>query len=490
MRNASRLLKTSLLILLVGACDEHEHDHDHNHGGAPPPVAVDTATTGMAGAGSPALDAGAPDATAATADAVGAVDATSAAPSAFLLVAELAMGGEAIHAYGLPDLAHRGTVAGVRLGNHVGAIALADGRVVTTDEKSGDIVAIGLGPDGRLAVLNRVKGDIGPQAMWGCGDAELRYLAIASGKDGVGPQTANVLKLDDFTVKTLDLPMNVIAGATEELHPYIAGTPAQLFAGVGGELRWFPLADVWAGTASAPAGTLMVETGSHGPVVAHARGRLYFSARAGAGFDGVRFAPAPVMRAAMIPWDVDGRTSGRNGRPRLSWDGRFIYGAITHAMPAAAESWAAREVDFHAADLETGTAKRLALTTGLVPKFQLAKPYAFFANITGSGDFGVLVDVTAGSPTFQQVVARVALTALTKGPKAGEATAGKETRASAITPDGRWAFVSHGGDGKVSVIDTSTKAVSGTISTPTPLAGGGYMIAVEPGVAPVDTCTR
>jgi YVTN family beta-propeller protein len=476
MRYVLCLPRMSLLIALLAACDEHDH------GGEPAPVAVD--------AGSPAVEAGAPDAAGSTIHDARAADGASPPASAFLLVAELAMGGEAIHAYSLPDLAHRGTVAGVRLGNHVGAIALADGRVVTTDEKSGDIVALGLGPDGRLAVLNRVKGDIGPQAMWGCGDAELRYLAISSGKDGNGAQTANVLKLDDFTVKTLDLPMNVIAGATEELHPYIAGTPPQLFAGVGGELRWFPLADVWSGTATAPAGTLMVETGSHGPVVAHARGRLYFSARAGAGFDGVSFASAPAMRAAIIPWDADGRTSGRNARPRLSWDGRYIYGAITHAMPAAPESWATREVDFHAADLETGTAKRLALTTGIVPKFQLAKPYAFFANITGTGDFGVLVDVTAGSPTFQQVIARVPLTALTRGPKAGESPAGKEARASAITPNGRWAFVSHGGDGKISVIDTSTKAVSATVTTPTALAGGGYMIAVEPGVAPVDTCTR
>jgi hypothetical protein len=55
------------------------------------------------------------------------------------------------------------------------------------------------------------------------------------------------------------------------------------------------------------------------------------------------------------------------------------------------------------AELESGHesihAKRLRLTSGIVPKFQLSRPYAFFANMTADGDFGILVDTDPASPT-------------------------------------------------------------------------------------------
>jgi len=140
--------------------------------------------------------------------------------------------------------------------------------------------------------------------------------------------------------------------------------------------------------------------------------------------------------------------------------------------------------------LTTGSAKRIPLTTGIVPKFQLSRRYAMFANITADQDQAILLDVDAASTTFQTVVGRIPLPRLLNGPRAGESTAGKEARSSAITPDGKWAFVSHGGEGKVSVIDTATRALVGTIELDSPLSGGGYLFALQPGTAPVDTCTR
>ncbi len=408
----------------------------------------------------------------------------------FLLVAELAAGKESIHVYSLPELKHTGTLDNILLGNHLGALALADGRVIATNQLKSEIIAIQMNVHGKPFVVDRVAADLGPQAMWGCADERLRYLAVASGHDGNGNQTANIVKLDDFTLTRFETPVNVIGSSTEELHPYIAGYPEHLFLGLGGEIQAFPLADVLAGTASTPGISIALNTGSHGPVVAHDYGRLYFAAAAGTGFDGVDFALNPFARADILPWDVDGRSTGRNARPRLSWDGRYIYGAVAQSTPTGAENWAQREVDFHIADLETEASKRVALTTGIVPKFQLSQPYAFFANVTGSGDFAVLVDVDEASATFQQVVARVPLAPLVDGPVAGQSAAGKQARGSAITPDGKWAFVSHGGEGKVSVIDTASKSVAAVIETPTTLSGGGYLIAVQPGVRPVDTCTR
>jgi len=276
----------------------------------------------------------------------------------------------------------------------------------------------------------------------------------------------------------------------EELHPFIAGEPAHFFAGVGGEIQAFPLADVLAGTAGAPVATLAINTGSHGPVVSHSSGRLYVSSRAGTGFDGVNFGVVPFTGIDVIPWDVGGRTMDRSWRPRLSWDGGYIYGNIDQTTPAGPENWAVRNVDFYAANLQTGIASRALLTSGMVSKYHLSRPYAFFANVSGDGDFGILVDTDASSPTFQQVVARIPLTSLANGPRKGVSSDGTEKRISAITPDGHWAFVSHGGEGKVSVINTDTKAVVGTINTPSSLKGGGYLIAVQPGNKPVDTCMR
>jgi YVTN family beta-propeller protein len=57
------------------------------------------------------------------------------------------------------------------------------------------------------------------------------------------------------------------------------------------------------------------------------------------------------------------------------------------------------------------------------------------------------------------------------------------------TPDGRYAFVTHGGDGKVSVVDTERLSVQ-QVRVPTALRGGGYITAVQKGAEPVDLMAR
>jgi len=403
----------------------------------------------------------------------------------YLLVAELEDGQETIHAYSLPDLAYTGNIGNVTLGTHGGTLALADGRIIATDSKRSEIIAIQMNAEGRPTIVNSVAADLGAEAVWGCGDADLRYLAISSAHDG-REQVANVLNVGDFSVTPFPITMKL----DEELHPFIAGEPAHLFAGVGGEVQAFPLADVLAKTAVAPVATIAVTTGSHGPVVSHATGRLYLSAKAGTGFDGLNFGKVPFTGVNVIPWDVDGRSGDRSWRPRLSWDGEYIYGNIDQTTPTEAKNWAVRGVDFYAANVRTETATRSPLATGIVSKFHLSRPYAFFANVSADGDFGILVDTDPASATLHEIVARIPLASLTKSPTKGISNEGTEERVSAITPDGHWAFVSHGGEGKVSVIDTKTRAVVNTIKTPTALKGGGYLIAVQAGNKPVDTCMR
>lgn len=286
------------------------------------------------------------------------------------------------------------------------------------------------------------------------------------------------------------MTVNSEMGTSEELHVAVAGEPAHLFASVGSEIRVWPLADVLSGAAAAPVASVAIHPGSHGLVVSHRTGVLYITAAGGTGFDGASV-QMPFARTELVPWDVDGLSTGRNARPRLSYDGRYIYGAIAQSAPEGAERWAERAVDLHVVDLDTKSATRSGLTKGTVAKFQLSQNLALFANVNESGESqAILVDVVSGSPTFQQVVARVPLAPLSQGPVVGQSTSGGQALGSAITPDGKWGFVSHGGDGKVSVIDTASRSVVRVIDTPTPLDKGGYLFALQRGVEPVDTCAR
>jgi DNA-binding beta-propeller fold protein YncE len=87
-------------------------------------------------------------------------------------------------------------------------------------------------------------------------------------------------------------------------------------------------------------------------------------------------------------------------------------------------------------------------------------------------------------------VGRVELEPLLDGFVPGQPTSGKQTRSTAITPDGRFAFASHGNEGKITVIDTSTMEIVSQVTVPSPLRGGGYLLAFQPGTAPWDPAFR
>ncbi|MDO9445931.1 MAG: hypothetical protein Q7K37_11500, partial [Dehalococcoidia bacterium] len=273
------------------------------------------------------------------------------------------------------------------------------------------------------------------------------------------------------------------AGLEGEPHVAVGGSPATVYAYLGGTLSSYFVADIMAGNVT-PADTLEIGGGAHSQVLA--RDTLYTSLPErldAVKVNGVRFGDRSEMA-----WNVEGREGGRNARMRLSYDGGYIYGAVAATVPA--EQWASRLNDVHIADLATGEAKRFELAPGIVGRFAISEPFALFFNIHPDGDVAYLLDVKPGSATFQQIVARIPLEALSDGPKAGESASGANARAGTITPDGRWALVSHGGDGRISIIDTATKTVTGVIETPTPLGGGGYLASWTPGAPLTDTLGR
>jgi hypothetical protein len=64
--------------------------------------------------------------------------------------------------------------------------------------------------------------------------------------------------------------------------------------------------------------------------------------------------------------------------------------------------------------------------------------------------------------------------------------------AEAVTgasPAGHYAFATHGGDGKLSIVDAATLSVTQTV-VPTALQGGGYITVIQPGACVVDLIAR
>ncbi|MGH3695268.1 MAG: hypothetical protein ACRDRX_15000 [Pseudonocardiaceae bacterium] len=95
------------------------------------------------------------------------------------------------------------------------------------------------------------------------------------------------------------------------------------------------------------------------------------------------------------------------------------------------------------------------------------------------------------SPTYLQIVRTVDLDQMINGPVDGVAPTYPtyERRFSAITPDGRYAFVTRGGDGKIDMVNTATGAVT-SVDVPSSLTGGGHITAFQVGRIPWDLSGR
>ncbi|MDQ7859431.1 MAG: hypothetical protein QN174_00655 [Armatimonadota bacterium] len=385
-----------------------------------------------------------------------------------------------LYVYSVPEVRLLATLENLKLDLHSGTVALPDGRLLLVDALSGEFVVLQVGWSGTPEVVGRVR--IPTPTAWSAVDPQLRYF-VASSFRNAPREIAAIVDLTSLRLHQREFDMK----GDDELHPMLGGHPLTLYVSVTGELHAYPLADVLADRAATPAATARIGTGTHGPVIAHGLRKLALTTHNG--LEVVDIAGPMLGRHRVLPWDASGRSGGRNTRPRLAHDGRRVYGAVWPSLPA--ERWAERQNDIHVADLEDGTVRRLALAAGIVPRVAISEPYALFFNVHPAGDAAYVLDVRPGSETFQRIVARIPLPALVASPPIpGESPAGRGSRSGAITPDGRWAFVSQGGDGKVAVIDTAARRVVRVLSVPTPLRGGGYMVALQPGMRLVDTVGR
>jgi YVTN family beta-propeller protein len=390
-----------------------------------------------------------------------------------------------LYVYGVPSMRKLADFAGIALGVHAGTIPLADGRVLIADEDAKQLVILKTGIE-QPAILARIPMPIplGDRYGWTAIDPTGRYVMATSDDDDEAVELLTVVDLQ--TAKAHQFRVDV--GAPDaEFGVTIGGDPAMVAFHLTDRVDQYSLADLVKAGAQLndivdgklkPTQSLPVGKGGHSGSVSTATGMWMASTLRG--LELAKIENGKLADAKVLSWDRNDLSGGRNARQRLTVDGRFEFGPLNATVTP--DHWADTENDLHWVDLASQTASRTVLAKGIVGRGGVSKTLAVYASVHPDGDVANLVDVDPASAKFRQVVARVPLDTLSHAPVAGASPATAESRYAAITPDGRYAFVTNGGDGTISVIDTGAAKATGKITVPTPLKGGGYVVAVAPGM--------
>ena len=192
-----------------------------------------------------------------------------------------------------------------------------------------------------------------------------------------------------------------------------------------------------------------------------------------------------------LPYDTAERSGGRALYVRLADDQRTVFSFIRDDS-ADPTDWTKWSNDAYIGNLETGAVTRVALGPGLLHRFALSRTVALYILQGPQGDRAFLLDADPQSPTFTQIMTTIALPALQEplDPDLPPLADGQHLRLPALTPDGQWGFVTHGGDGLISVINTAQAEIVQQLGVPTPLASGGYLTAVQKKMKLSDTIGR
>lgn len=396
---------------------------------------------------------------------------------------------EAVYVYRTDNLKRTGQLDGVELSPHAGTIQLPDGRLIFVDDKSGEIKALRISKSGRPKVVDTVKilGDEWPGASWAATDTKQRYYAVSGG--GEGPtQSVTLVDLRTFAAHQIAITVAPDAsGNTSETQVYLAGRPLQLVVTTGGKFQTFPVADIMAGGTPAATSSAPVGVGTHGPVVS--RDGTYVFSTVADGLSGAPISGATLGTSRTVAYSAT-RNVVQNYRPRLAADGRTVWGAVAEDTGLAPAAWADTRNNVSTIDTSSFRSSLVRLPDGVASRFALSSRYGAVSTIHPDGDALTLLDTRHGSATYRRIVGTVALPASSDGPVAGSPTAGTQGHFVTLTANGNMAFVSNGGDGRITVIDTGKRRVSGTISTPTALTGAGYLTVVRAGTPLYDLIAR
>jgi hypothetical protein len=308
-------------------------------------------------------------------------------------------------------------------------------------------------------------------------------LAVSSAaNEGDATGFMTLVSLADF--KPTTVPM-----ATGEPGVALGGEPLQLFHRNDSPpaIEAYAVADLLAGRVEARS-VAPIGNAPHGEVIAHRAGVMVSAAADGISV--VRYEGSSLKADKTIPYAVSGFEGGRAFYARLSGDGRFLYSYLRDAGPTGTP-WGEWRSDAYIVDLETLEARRIALGKGLVYRLGTCASMAAFTQYHPDGDFLHVLDASGASLAEKTVSVKVPLDRMTGAPDAtGDVWASDAFRITAMSPDCAYTFVTHGGDGVVSVVDTRAGKVVRKLEVGTPLKGGGYLLPVKVGAPLVDTIGR
>lgn len=386
-----------------------------------------------------------------------------------------------LHVASLPDGAIVASIPDITMSDHAGFLPLPDGRVLfTTSGETSELVALDLA-DGTPEITGRVTLPGGSIHL--SVNPSVTHAAVSSGTwseaDGALLDPAITL-VDLATWTSIDQPIETGEPGvilTDELVLHRNDDPARLEA--------WPIADILvdAGTMS---GSVPIGALGHGEAYEANLGQAFVATEDGIDVLDVT-GPQPVF-VKTFPWDTADRMGGRAFYLRIATTGDSLVSYVTNRD---AEAWGDWTTDAFIADLTSDEVIRVPLGDGLVYRAGIGEDCAlFFSQVPKedpTGDQAFLLDLDTDSETYGEIIATIPLEPLSgQGSAETSIWDAGELRIAAMTPDGDWGFVTNGGDGTVSVIDADAGAIAGTITVPTPLSGGGYLVAVQPGRPLID----
>lgn len=388
------------------------------------------------------------------------------------------------------------TLRGVTLGTHAGTVQLGHGRIAFMDESKPqlDVLAIGSGGTARIVQHYAVPNADGrwERAGWLATDTSRRHLAVGSDFDGSTHQRVTVIDLGREVAHTADITTSAVTLATtgkrgtEEVETFLVGNPLRLVVTAGGRLDAYSVSDIMRG-ATRPHRIATTPLGAypHGPVV-NATGTVIGSDLA-TGVQTVRVTKNGFTGSSSAAYP---QPSVQSYRPRMAPDGTTAIGAQA-GTTTAGTSWDRVPAYLTASSTSSDSIRSVALGTGLFTRAVVTSRFAAVALTSGSGDSLVLVQKQADG-IYDGRRTSVALQPLRHGPVAGQSATGTAVRFAAATDDGTSVFVTRGGEGTITQVDTAgaTPSVTRTISLPTDLSDGGYLTTVDSTATPYDLSGR
>lgn len=398
-------------------------------------------------------------------------------------------GAEALHVYRASDLRRTGSLDGLRVDTHAGTVALPDGRVLLVDEEA-NVHSVRISAAGRPSVEETVAIPTGTRewegAAWAAIDPSLRYFGVTSGFEDSPDQTVTIVDTRNFVAHQLPVRVEAVNGQFSEVQVTFGGRPRQVVVAAGGHFQSFPLAEVLAGRVPPASSSAPLGDGNHGPVVSRS-GDRHFSTTAD-GVDGTALPGGRLTSPSSVAYS-DTRNVVANYRPRWGADNRTVWGSAGEDTGLTPEQWADTRNVVHVLDTARSRSTLTRLPDGIAGRLALSTRYAVVTTISPEGDVTTLVDSNPRSATYRRVVGTVALRPLAGAPVPGRPAAGAQSRATAITPDGSLAFVTSGGEGRITLIDTRHRAIVRQVTAPTPLSDV-HLTVVRRGAPVTDLVAR